>query len=109
MSRAPRVLVSGVVLSQPMGGVRRHNAELLARVANAFGDEGGALDVLAPREGLAFDLPTSVRVIPSEVPSGPPWRRALRESRALDAALADAAREGCPYDLVHRLEEVVEA
>ena len=33
VSGAPRVLVSGVVLDQPMGGVRRHNAELLPRAA----------------------------------------------------------------------------
>ena len=35
---APRVLLSGVVLSQPMGGVRRHNQELLPRVAELLRD-----------------------------------------------------------------------
>jgi hypothetical protein len=47
--RAPRVLVAGTVLGQPMGGVRRHNQELLPRVARRLAARGGALAVLAGR------------------------------------------------------------
>jgi hypothetical protein len=49
---APRVLVSGVVLGQPMGGVRRHNAELLPRVARLLAERGGSLAVLEGRERM---------------------------------------------------------
>ena len=57
MTRAPRVLVSGVVLGQPMGGVRRHNAELLPRAARLCAAEGGAVDVLEGRSRVELDLP----------------------------------------------------
>ncbi len=97
---APRVLVSGAVLDQPMGGVRRHNQELLPRVARILAGDGGALDVLAPRGGIPFPLP-DVRVIPSNLPSGPPLLRALAESRAIASELERAREEGRAYDLVH--------
>lgn len=98
---AARVLVSGVVLSQPMGGVRRHNAELLPRAAALLERAGGSLALLEGREGLAFELPASVERIPSEVPAGPPLRRAVLEGRALDRALREAAAAGRPFALVH--------
>lgn len=97
---APRVLVSGAVLDQPMGGVRRHNQELLPRVARRLAERGGALDVLAPRGGIPFEL-EGVRVLASDVPSGPPLVRAIGEARALARELARARDERRPYDLVH--------
>lgn len=99
--RLPRVLVSGVVLGQPMGGVRRHNAELLPRAARVLAAGGGSLSVLVGREGLAFTLPESVELLRSSVPSGPPLARALLEGRALEQALAGARATGIPFDLVH--------
>lgn len=99
--RLPRVLVSGVVLGQPMGGVRRHNAELLPRAARALQAGGGALAVLAGRDGIAFELPESVELLHTGVPSGPPLARALREGPALEEALAGARSRGAPFDLVH--------
>jgi glycosyltransferase involved in cell wall biosynthesis len=100
MTRAPRVLVSGVVLAPGAGGapggVRRHNQELLPRVARLLREGGGALAVLVGRDGLAFELPDEVERIPSNVPAAPPLARAAHEGRALRAALAAA-----PFDLVH--------
>ena len=100
-ARAPRVLVSGVVLGQPPGGVRRHNAELLPRLAALLERAGGSLAVLEGRERVAFDLPSSVERIPSDVPARPVLARAAREGRALRAALRGAARGGRPFDVVH--------
>lgn len=99
--RAPRVLVSGVVLDQPMGGVRRHNAELLPRLARLLESDGGGLAVLAPKTGIALELPESVERIPSEVRSRPTLVRAVQESRALGKVLGRRAAEGRPFDLVH--------
>ncbi len=101
MNRAPRVLVSGVVLGQPMGGVRRHNSELLPRAARLLAERGGSLAVLEGREPVAFELPASVERIPSDVPPGPPIARARREGRALGPAPRAAAERGAPFDLVH--------
>jgi glycosyltransferase involved in cell wall biosynthesis len=98
---APRVLVNGTVLDQPMGGVRRHNAELLPRLARLLGEAGGSLAVLEGRSGLALELPEEVERISSAVPSRPPLLRALREGRALTRALKEAAAAGRPFDLVH--------
>ncbi len=98
--RALRVLVSGVVLDQPMSGVRRHNQELLPRVARILAERGGELAVLAPRAGLSCEL-AGVRVLPSNVPSGPPLARVVAESRALAAELERARAEGRPFDVVH--------
>jgi glycosyltransferase involved in cell wall biosynthesis len=99
--RALRILVSGVVLSQPMGGVRRHNQELLPRAAGLLAARGGHMAVLVGREGLAFELPDLIERLPSDVPAGPPLARARLEGRALRDALAAAARDGRPFDLVH--------
>jgi glycosyltransferase involved in cell wall biosynthesis len=98
---APRVLVSGVVLGQPAGGVRRHNAELLPRVARLLAERGGGLAVLEGRERIAFDLPEPIERIASSVPPGPPIARAAAEGFALRAALDQARRAGRPFDLVH--------
>ncbi|MCZ6598432.1 MAG: glycosyltransferase family 1 protein [Planctomycetota bacterium] len=91
-----RVLVSGVVLGQPMGGVRRHNAELLPRVAKLLAEEGGTLAVMEGREPVAFPLPDSIERLSSDVPAGPPVRRAMHEGRALQRHVASGS-----FDLVH--------
>jgi len=98
---APRVLVAGAVLAQGPGGVRRHNQELLPRVARVLAREGGGLAVLAAREGLGFELAEPIEILASDVPSGPPIARAAREGRALRRALADARARNTPFDLVH--------
>jgi len=99
--RAPSVLVSGVVLSQPAGGVRRHNQELLPRLARLLEQAGGRMAILEGAHGLPFDLPDSVERIASKVPAGPPPRRALGEGRALAAAIGAAQQAGRAFDLVH--------
>ncbi len=96
-----RVLISGVVLDQPMGGVRRHNEELLPRVAKLLESEGGGIVVLAGRGGLALDLPEEVRVLESGVPSSPLMIRAAKETKALAGACAEAEKSGQPFDRVH--------
>jgi len=98
---APRVLVSGVVLGQPAGGVRRHNAELLPRVARLLEARGGSLAVLEGRQRIEFDLPSGIERIASTVPPGPPIARAAAEGGALRAAIAAARVAGRPFDLVH--------
>jgi glycosyltransferase involved in cell wall biosynthesis len=98
---APRVLVAGAVLSQGPGGARRHNQELLPRAAQRLAEAGGALAVLAGREGVSFELPPPIEVLASEVPSGPPIARAAREGRALRQALSAARAAGRAFQLVH--------
>ena len=100
-ARAPRVLVSGVVLGQPLGGVVRHNAALLPRLAARLTADGGALAVLEGRVPIEFPLPREVERIASDVPWLPTVHRALHEGRALARALAAAAERGAPFDLVH--------
>ena len=100
-AKAPRVLVSGVVLNQPMGGVRRHNAELLPRVASLLADAGGELILMEGREPVAFELPTDIRVLKSDVPSSPAPVRASLEGRALRRAIKNEAASGKAIDLVH--------
>ncbi len=90
------MLVSGVVLAQPMSGVSRHNRELLARVARLLEEGGGALAVLEGSKPVPFELPDSVERLPSRVPAGPAPARAAFEGRALKRCLA--ARS---FDLVH--------
>ena len=99
--RAPAVLVSGVVLAQPAGGVRRHAQELLPRLAERLAAAGGRLAVLAGADGVPFELPAGVELIESVVPTGPPVRRVLPEGRALARAVEAAAHAGRPFDLVH--------
>ena len=96
-----RVLLSAVVLAQPMGGVRRHNAELLPRVARILREKGGALAVLEGREKIPFELPDFVERIPSSVPAHPVIARATLEGRALRRALEAATSAGARFDLVH--------
>ncbi len=98
---APRVLVSGVVLGQPAGGVLRHNAELLPRVARLLAERGGGLAVLEGRERIQFELPREVERITSSVPAAPPIARAAAEGFALRAALEAARSAGRPFQLVH--------
>jgi glycosyltransferase involved in cell wall biosynthesis len=100
LKRAPRVLVLGAVLGQPMGGVRRHNAEILPRAARLLAERGGALAVLAGREPPAFDLP-GVEVLPGSTPARPVVLRAALEARECARALREAERAGRPFDLVH--------
>ena len=88
--RAPRVLVSGVVLGQGAGGVRRHAAELLPRLARRLADAGGALAVLEGERPIDFALPQEVERYASGVALGPPLRRVFAERRALDEQLTAA-------------------
>jgi len=96
-----RVLVAGAVLGQPMGGVRRHNAELLPRLARLLHEAGGALAVLEGHTPIAFELGPHVERLASDVPAGPPLARVVHERRALRQALAAARAAGRPFDLVH--------
>ena len=96
-----RVLIAGAVLGQPMGGVRRHNAELLPRVADRVARAGGHLAILEGRTRIGFSLPTSVERIASNVPYQPPSMRAALEAHALRRTLRSARRRGEPFDLVH--------
>jgi glycosyltransferase involved in cell wall biosynthesis len=84
-----------------MGGVRRHNAELLPRLARLLAERGGALAVLEGSAPIAFPLPDGVARIATRVPAGPPVVRATFEGRALRRALEQAAHAGHPFDLVH--------
>ena len=96
-----RVLVVGSVLGQPAGGVRRHNAELLPRLARRLGEEGGSLAVLVGTGGLGFELPGSVERLETTVPPAPPLVRATLEGRWLRRLLGEAAESGRPFDLIH--------
>ncbi|SVE55683.1 uncharacterized protein METZ01_LOCUS508537, partial [marine metagenome] len=96
--KGPRVLVSGVVLSQPMGGVRRHNAELLPRVAELLESVGGGLSVMEGSEPVGFPLPPSVIRVPSRVPAHPRLARVIREGPAIRHVLSQADHK---FDLVH--------
>lgn len=84
-----------------MGGVRRHNAELLPRLARLLDDNGGALAILEGRTPIAFELPSTVVRIASHVRARPPILRALSESRALRHASSAARERGLPFDVVH--------
>ncbi|MDP6519513.1 MAG: glycosyltransferase family 1 protein [Planctomycetota bacterium] len=99
--RAPRLLVSGLVLGQPAGGVRRHNAQLLPRLAKRLTAAGGALAVLEGRAPIPFPLPDCVERLRCRVPAGPVPLRAAGEGPALRRALARAADGGRPFDAVH--------
>lgn len=101
MNRAPNLLVSGVVLGQPMGGVRRHNRELLPRLALLLESNGGSMTVLEGKDKIEFELPKSIDIVRSNVPMHPVLLRAEAESRALRRALKNAAANKRPFDLVH--------
>lgn len=101
MNRAPHLLVSGVVLGQPMGGVRRHNRELLPRLGRTLEAHGGSLTVLEGRDRIEFELPDSIAIVRSNVPMHPVVLRAEAESRALRKALRARTRGGAAFDLVH--------
>ncbi len=96
-----RVLISGAVLDQGMGGVRRHNQELLPRLAKRCLAEGGELAVLTPRRGLAIELGPDARIIEAAIPSSPPVFRALIETKRIVSALRSAEERGQPYQVVH--------
>ena len=84
-----------------MGGVRRHNAELLPRLANLLGERGARLSILEGSETLGFSLPDEIERVRCEVPAGPPLARALAEGRAVRATLRVAREQGEPYSLFH--------
>lgn len=94
---APRVLVCGTVFAQGLGGVQRHNRELLPRAAQRLAARGGELAVLLGRDGLDFELPTNIRRIESDVAAAPALKRFWKEG----SALRDAAGRGHRFDLVH--------
>jgi glycosyltransferase involved in cell wall biosynthesis len=99
--RAPRVLLSAVVLSQPMGGVRRHNQELLPRVAELLRSAGGSLTLMEGSQPIAFAVPDHVERLPSSVPAHPALVRATLEGSALRKHLAAAEAAGRRFDLLH--------
>lgn len=84
-----------------MGGVRRHNAELLPRVAERLAACGGHVAILEGSTPIGFPLPPSIERIPSKVPYQPAPMRAALETRALRSVLDEAVRAGSPWDLVH--------
>jgi len=96
--KGPRVLISGVVLNQPMGGVRRHNAELLPRVAELLESVGGGLSVMEGSEPVGFPLPASVKRVPTRVPAQPRLARVIREGPTVRRVLSQADHK---FDLVH--------
>ena len=98
---ALRVLVSGVVLAQPMGGVRRHNQELLPRVARLLEERGGSLAVMAGRDSIPFALPPSIQVLSSPVPARPALARAALESLWLRRHASEARERGAPFGVIH--------
>lgn len=98
---APRVLVLGSVLGQAMGGVRRHNAEVLPRVAQILAARGGSLAVAVGRGGLGFGLPSTVELLSTNIPAQGPLRRARSEGRWTRRLAAEARAAGRPFDLVH--------
>lgn len=101
MSAGPRILVLGTVLSQPAGGVWRHNQELLRRLAERLDSTGGELSVLVGREPPRVALEAPIRVLPSSIPTRPIPLRATREGLELRRILAAARSAGKPYHLVH--------
>ncbi|MFT7541896.1 MAG: glycosyltransferase involved in cell wall biosynthesis [Gammaproteobacteria bacterium] len=96
-----RILVAGAVLGQPVGGVRRHNQELLPRAQRLLDAQDGGLTVLEGARSCALELPPEIEVVHSMVPPGPPLKRALSEGAALRGALAQARTDGRPFGLVH--------
>ncbi len=99
--RAPRVLVLGTLLGQPMGGVRRHNAELLPRAAALLAERGGSLAVMEGVERAAFPLPDEIELIASDALPHPLLLRWMTEGQAARRLLSNARAAGRPFDLVH--------
>lgn len=97
----PRVLLSGLALAQPMGGVVRHAREILPRAAQQLAERGGALAILEGRGGLPFAVSPPIERLTCPVPAGPALVRASLESTWLQRALARASSEGRGFDLVH--------
>jgi glycosyltransferase involved in cell wall biosynthesis len=91
--------VLGTLLGQPMGGVRRHNAELLPRAAALLEEAGGALAVMEGLEPVAFSLPATVARIASDAIAHPVLARFATEGSAARRILAHPP--GKPFDLVH--------
>ena len=92
------MLVSGIVLGQPIGGVRRHNAELLPRVASLLEDGGGGLSIVEGAEPIMFTLPSSVGRVQTRGPSKPVWKRAVFEGNTIRRLLS---RPESNFNLVH--------
>ena len=98
-TRAPNVLVTGALLGQEMGGVRRHNAELLSRANRKLAAGGGRLAILEGRTKIRLPHPEQYECLKSDVPDSPPWARARHESKAIKKALREA--QPTPFDLLH--------
>jgi glycosyltransferase involved in cell wall biosynthesis len=77
-----------------MGGVRRHNAELLPRAAELLELRGGSLAVMEGREPIAFPLPPRVEIVRSDAIAHPVLARFATEGRAARRAIGR-------FDLVH--------
>jgi glycosyltransferase involved in cell wall biosynthesis len=95
------VLVVGTLFGQPMGGVRRHNAELLPRAAKLLAARGGALAVLEGREPASFEMPPPIERLRGNAAAHPLLARWRTEGIAVRRALARARVGGRPFDLVH--------
>ena len=94
----PEVLLSGVLLNQPLGGVLRHNAELLPRVAALLESAGGGLSVMEGSKPVGFPLPPSVRRLSTRVPANPRLLRVVSEGFVLRNLLDQSSRH---FDLIH--------
>lgn len=98
---APRVLLSGLALAQPMGGVVRHARELLPRAGRVLAARGGALAVLEGRGGLPLELPPEVERVRCSLPAGSALVRASLETAQVRRVLATARERGRAFALVH--------
>lgn len=99
--KAPRVLIAGSALAQPMGGVLRHAREVLPRAAVSLQRRGGALLFADGRPPAPLALgPPAERVV-SDVPAQPALARAALEGPALRALLERERDAGRPCDLLH--------
>jgi glycosyltransferase involved in cell wall biosynthesis len=81
--------------------VRRHNAELLPRLAERLAAAGGGLAILEGKAPIPFPLPPTVQRLRCRVPASPAPLRAAGEGPALRRALARAADAGQAFDAVH--------
>jgi glycosyltransferase involved in cell wall biosynthesis len=90
-----------------MGGVRRHNAELLPRAARLLAERGGSLSLLEGTHPCAFDVPAAIERISSEIPPRPVLKRALVEGHALRRVLNERAANDRAFHLVHTAHQPV--